>query len=86
MLKAGQNPTRDDLVKAIQGGLPQGPAVAPYAFSATDHAGITGAFIGVIKNGAIVKAGPVQVTDTTPGGAVRTFTGAQAPAPSSGMP
>ena len=34
MLKAGKNPTRADLVKAIQAGLPQGPAVAPYAYSA----------------------------------------------------
>ncbi|HEY1667091.1 MAG TPA: ABC transporter substrate-binding protein, partial [Trebonia sp.] len=31
MLKAGRNPTRADLVSAINGGLPQGPVVAPYA-------------------------------------------------------
>ena len=31
MLKAGRNPTRADLVSAVNGGLPQGPAVAPYA-------------------------------------------------------
>ena len=86
MLKAGKNPTRDDLVKAIQGGLPQGPAVAPYAYSASDHAGMTGAFIGIIKNGVIVKEGPVQVTDTSPTGAVTTYSGTQAAAPSSGMP
>ena len=86
MLKAGKNPTRADLVKAIQGGLPQGPAVAPYTYSASDHAGMTGAFIGIIKNGAIVKEGPVQVTDTSPTGAVTSYSGTQAPAPSSGMP
>ena len=39
MLKAGRNPTRADLVSAIEGGLPQGPAVAPYAYSASDHCG-----------------------------------------------
>ena len=33
MFKAGRNPTRADLVSAIQDGLPQGPAVAPYAYS-----------------------------------------------------
>ena len=38
MLKAGRNPTRADLVSAINAGLPQGPAVAPYAYSSTDHA------------------------------------------------
>ena len=40
MLKAGRNPTRADLVNAINAGLPQGPAVAPYAYSSTDHAGV----------------------------------------------
>jgi ABC-type branched-subunit amino acid transport system substrate-binding protein len=86
MLKAGKNPTRADLTKAISGGLPQGPAVAPYDYSATDHGGMTGAFIGVIKNGVIVQQGPVLTTDTTPTGAVSPYSGTQAPAPSSGMP
>ena len=65
MFKAGRNPTRADLVNAINGGLPQGPSVAPYAYSSSDHAGITGAYIGVIKNGVDRPAGPVQVTDTS---------------------
>jgi ABC-type branched-subunit amino acid transport system substrate-binding protein len=86
MLKAGRNPTRADLVKAIEGGLPQGPAVAPYTYSASDHAGMTGAFIGVIKNGATVQTGPVLVTNTTPSGAVSTYTGAAPSAPASGLP
>jgi ABC-type branched-subunit amino acid transport system substrate-binding protein len=86
MVKAGKNPTRADLVKAISGGLPQGPSVAPYDYSATDHGGMQGAFMGVIKNGAIVQQGPVLVTDTTPTGAVTAFSGTQPPAPSSGMP
>src|SRR6201997_4199918 len=33
MFKAGRNPTRADLVPAIQDGMPQGPAVASYAYS-----------------------------------------------------
>jgi ABC-type branched-subunit amino acid transport system substrate-binding protein len=86
MLKAGRNPTRADLVNAINGGLPQGPAVAPYAYSSTSHAGMTGAYIGIIKNGVIVPAGPVQVTDTSPTGAVSTFSGTQPAAPASGIP
>jgi ABC-type branched-subunit amino acid transport system substrate-binding protein len=86
MLKAGKNPTRADLTKAIAGGLPQGPVVAPYDYSATDHGGMTGAFIGVIKNGVIVQQGPVLTTDTTPTGPVTPYSGTQAPAPSSGMP
>ncbi len=86
MLKAGKNPTRADLVKAIEGGLPQGPSVAPYAYSASDHNGITGAFMGVIKNGAIVQQGPVLVTDTSATGAVTSYTGSAQTAPANGMP
>jgi ABC-type branched-subunit amino acid transport system substrate-binding protein len=86
MMKAGKNPTRADLVKAINSGLSQGPAVAPYDYSSTDHGGMQGAFIGIIKNGAIVQQGPVMITDTTPSGAVTAFTGTQPAAPASGMP
>ncbi len=86
MLKAGRNPTQADLIKAVNGGLPQGPSVAPFAYSASDHDGITGAYIGVIKNGAVVPQGPVLVTDNTPTGAVTSFMTAQPPAPSSGIP
>jgi len=86
MVKAGKNPTRAGVVKAIEGGLPQGVAVAPYDYSATDHGGMMGAFIGVIKNGAVVQQGPVWTIDTTPAGAVTQFSGTQPAAPASGMP
>jgi ABC-type branched-subunit amino acid transport system substrate-binding protein len=86
MMKAGKNPTRADLVNALNHGLPQGPAVAPYAYSASDHAGITGAFIGKIENGAIVQQGPVYTTDASPTGAVTTYTGSEQAAPATGMP
>ena len=86
MLKAGKNPTRADLVKAIEGGLPQGPVVAPYTYSATDHSGMTGAYIGVIKNGVIVQQGPVLVTDTSPTSPVTAYSGTAPAAPASGLP
>jgi branched-chain amino acid transport system substrate-binding protein len=86
MFKAGRNPTRADLVSAIEGGLPQGPAIAPYAFAAGDHAGITGAYMGVIKNGALVQQGPVLTTDTSASGAITTYTGTEQQAPASGIP
>src|SRR6266545_308136 len=86
MFKAGRNPTRQDLVNAIQAGMPQGPSVAPYAYSATDHNGITGAYMAVIKNGALVPKGPVPVTDTSPSGAITSFTGTQPAAPATGVP
>jgi ABC-type branched-subunit amino acid transport system substrate-binding protein len=86
MLKAGRNPTRQDLINAINGGLPQGFSVAPYAYSSGDHNGITGAYMAVIKNGALSPIGPVQVTDTSSTGAITTYSKAQPPAPASGIP
>ncbi|MFZ0162280.1 MAG: hypothetical protein WAL12_01715, partial [Trebonia sp.] len=79
-------PTRADLVNAINAGLPQGPAVAPYAYSSTDHAGATGAFIGVINNGVETQEGPILTTDTTASGAITTVTASQQAAPASGIP
>jgi len=86
MFKAGRNPTRADLVNAINAGLPQGPLVAPYAYSMTDHDGVTGAYIGIINNGVITQQGPVLVTDTSATGAITTYSGTQPAAPASGIP
>ncbi len=86
MFKAGKNPTRQDLISAINAGLPQGVAVAPYAYSSTDHNGITGAYIGTIKNGVLVPDTGVYVTDDTPTGAITAYTTPQPTAPSSGIP
>ncbi|HEY7015336.1 MAG TPA: ABC transporter substrate-binding protein [Streptosporangiaceae bacterium] len=86
MLKAGRNPTRQDLINAINRGMPQGFSVAPYAYSSSDHNGITGAYMAVIKNGALSPTGPVQVTTTSPTGAITTYSGTQPPAPASGIP
>jgi branched-chain amino acid transport system substrate-binding protein len=86
MLKAGRNPTRQDLVNAVNGGLPQGVSVAPYAYSASDHDGITGAYMAEIKNGVLVPLGPTQITDNTPTGPVSTDSGTQPPAPANGIP
>ncbi len=86
MFKAGKNPTRQDLVNAINGGLPQAVGVAPFAYSATDHNGIVGAYLGVIRNGELVPTTPVFVTNDTPTGAITTLNAAQPSAPASGIP
>ncbi len=86
MFKAGRNPTRQDLINAINAGLPQGPSVAPYAFSKTNHDGITGAYMAVVKNGALSEIGPVQVTDTSASGAITTDSTTPKAAPASGIP
>jgi ABC-type branched-subunit amino acid transport system substrate-binding protein len=86
MLKAGRNPTRADLTNAIQGGLAQGPMVAPFAYSSTNHLGVTGAYLGVIQNGVVVQQGSVLTTDTTATGPITTYTGSEEQAPASGIP
>jgi branched-chain amino acid transport system substrate-binding protein len=86
MLKAGKNPTRADLVNAINAGLPQGPAVAPYAYSSTNHAGVTGAYIGTINNGVLTQEGSVMTTDASASGPVTALTATQQAAPASGIP
>jgi ABC-type branched-subunit amino acid transport system substrate-binding protein len=86
MFKAGRNPTRADLVSAIQGGLPQGAAVAPYSYSSSDHMGITGAYMGIIQNGQIVRQGQVLTTDDSASGAITPSSGSEQQAPASGIP
>jgi branched-chain amino acid transport system substrate-binding protein len=86
MLKAGRNPTRQDLVNAINAGIGQGPVVAPYAYSATNHNGVTGAYLGIIDNGVLKPQGSVLVTDATAGGAITPDTSPQPAAPTSGIP
>jgi len=86
MFKAGRNPTRASLVAAIEAGLPQGPAVAPYDYSSTSHFGITGTYMGMITNGALTEEGSALTTDTTATGAITSYTGTQQQAPASGIP
>jgi ABC-type branched-subunit amino acid transport system substrate-binding protein len=86
MFKAGRNPSRQDLINALNSGLPQAVAVAPFAYSATDHDGVTGAYMGVIKNGMLVPTTSVFVTDATATGAVTTLSTPQPTAPASGIP
>ena len=86
MFKAGRNPTRQDLLNAINGGLPQGVAVAPYAYSSTNHNGVTGAYMATVTNGKLIQMGPVLVTNTSPTGAITPDTAAEPTAPATGIP
>jgi ABC-type branched-subunit amino acid transport system substrate-binding protein len=62
---AGPNLTREGLLHAIatKGSTFQGPNLAPYRFSATDHDGMAGAQITSLTRGQSVLSGPVYVTD-----------------------
>jgi ABC-type branched-subunit amino acid transport system substrate-binding protein len=86
LLKAGKNPTRASLVSTIEAGLPAGPGVTPFGYSASSHFGATGAYLGVITNGTLVEQGPPLVTDTSSTGAITSYTGTQQAAPASGIP
>jgi ABC-type branched-subunit amino acid transport system substrate-binding protein len=86
MIKAGPHVTRQGLVAAITSGLPQGPAVAPLVFSASDHSGATGAYVGVIRNGVLVPLGGVMTTGDAPTSPVVPYSAAAPSAPATGTP
>jgi ABC-type branched-subunit amino acid transport system substrate-binding protein len=86
MLKAGRNPTRAGLVAAIEAGIPSGPAIAPYAYSSSSHFGITGAYIATISSGVLTETGQPLTTDTTPAGAITSYTGTEQQPPAKGIP
>ena len=86
MFKAGRNPTRQDLIDAINGGIPQDVSSRRTPTHPADHNGITGAYMAVVKNGALVPTGGVLVTDDTPTGAITAESSPQPDAPPSGIP
>jgi ABC-type branched-subunit amino acid transport system substrate-binding protein len=78
MLKnAGDNPSRQDLVNAVEKGGFKGPGLVPYRYSKTQHGGFAGGQIATIKNGEIVTQGQPMVTDPT-SGPIKPYTGSQA--------
>ncbi|HEX3589426.1 MAG TPA: ABC transporter substrate-binding protein [Pseudonocardiaceae bacterium] len=62
---AGPKLTRESLLNAVaeKGSTFQGPNLAPYRFSTTDHDGMGGAQISTLVNGQSQLSGPVLVTD-----------------------
>lgn len=72
---AGPNLTRQGLIDAMtrHGATFQGPNLAPYRFSTTDHDGMAGVQMSVITNGTSTLNGPVYVTDDQDA-AVTTYT------------
>src|SRR3954468_6752447 len=85
LAKAGANPTRQGLVKTIEGGGLTGPGLVPFRFSASSHAGYPGAQIGTLKSGVVKLQGKPQTTDDA-GGEIQDATQTPADAPASGVP
>jgi ABC-type branched-subunit amino acid transport system substrate-binding protein len=65
--KAGKDPTRDALVKAVESGGLNGPGLVPFRYSKTVHGGYGGAQIATVKNGKITLQGTPLVTDPDTG-------------------
>src|SRR6266568_5629964 len=60
MKKAGRNPSRQDVINALQNGqLDQGPGLVPFAYSSSNHLGYQGVRMAVIQNGAAQYTGSV---------------------------
>jgi branched-chain amino acid transport system substrate-binding protein len=81
---AGQNPTRQSLVDALNKGGFTGPGLVPFRYSKTDHGGYAGAQIGQVKNGKIVLSGQPLTTDPA-SGPIKPYMTAQ-PQAGSGLP
>jgi ABC-type branched-subunit amino acid transport system substrate-binding protein len=82
---AGDDPTRDSLIEAVEGGLDQGPGLVPFRYSADSHAGFTGTQVGVIKGTVIELTGSPQTTDDGSGG-IEEYSTQQPEAPANGVP
>ncbi|SNR93483.1 ABC transporter substrate-binding protein [Blastococcus mobilis] len=84
---AGQNPTRDGIVEAIEtaGADWEGPVFAPYRYSADSHMGTSGMSIERIVGNGSEEVQPVRVTDI--GNAkIEEFDGEPASPPQNGIP
>jgi len=84
MVAAGQNPTRDDVVHAIENSHFAGPGLVPFGFTSSDHQGYLGVQMGTINNGVETLIGmPYTATDS---GNVQPYTTAPAAPPANGIP
>ncbi|CCH85992.1 Extracellular amino acid-binding receptor [Modestobacter italicus] len=84
---AGQNPTRDGLVDAIQqaGGDWEGPVLAPFRYSEDSHMGTSGMSISRITGTSTEEVRPVQQTDIGDAD-ITEFDGDASTPPANGIP
>jgi ABC-type branched-subunit amino acid transport system substrate-binding protein len=82
---AGDNPTRQGIVDAIESGKLKGPGLVPFRYSKDSHAGYTGEALGVIKNGMLIEEGDPLVTDDGSGEVTSAEASSEEP-PANGVP
>jgi ABC-type branched-subunit amino acid transport system substrate-binding protein len=69
--KAGDNPTRQSLIDAVEKGGFKGPGVVPFRFSSNSHAGYTGVRIVQLDGkGVATFKGDASVTTDDPSGSI----------------
>jgi ABC-type branched-subunit amino acid transport system substrate-binding protein len=84
MFAAGQDPTRDDVIRAIENSHFSGPGLTPFSFSSSNHQGYSGVQMGTIEDGAVVLTGtPLTATDT---GGISPYTAVPSTPPADGVP
>ncbi|MGH7765305.1 MAG: ABC transporter substrate-binding protein [Candidatus Dormibacteraceae bacterium] len=86
MKKAGQNPTRQDVINVINSGqLDPGPGLVPFGFSATNHLGYLGVQMAVIQGGVATYTGSIY-TATVSGPPTACGNCGSKPMPTNGIP
>jgi len=86
MKKAGRNPSRQDVINVLTSGqLDQGPGLAPFGYSSSNHLGYQGVEMGVIHGGNLSYTGTIYTA--TVDGAVTACGGcASKSMPANGIP
>lgn len=64
---AGQNPTRESLVKAVEQNQFSGAGLVPFRYSADNHSGYAGTQAATIKNGVVTPVGKALMSSTAGG-------------------
>ncbi|MBD5785208.1 ABC transporter substrate-binding protein [Cellulosimicrobium terreum] len=85
LAKAGEDPTRESLVEALESGDVVGAGIMPIGFSADSHAAYSGAGITSVTGGVQDYVGPIYTTDDAEG-PVEDFTGEAVPFADDGVP
>ncbi len=84
---AGQNPSRLDIVHALENGHFTGPGIVPFGYSSSNHLGYIGAQVVTIGvDGTETFVGSAYTTDDTPGGAITQYSGTPSTPPANGIP
>ena len=81
---AGQNPTRESIVKAVEANKFTGSGLVPFSYSGTNHQGYSGVQMGSIQSGAIVLTGTAYTA--TDSGNIQPYSTPPPAPPANGIP